>query len=165
MKEAGYDESNPLKITYKYSQTTLHADVAAVLQGMWKSIGVECDLEVVESGVYYNQIFNGDFEIARYGYTASDDPSQFLTLWTTTQQQTPAVDDPEYDKMMDAATYIVDYNEYMEALHNIEHYLVQENVYVIPLFNYGDPMLKKTYVQNTTHVGATPFYGYCTIEK
>lgn len=165
LKEAGYDESNPLKITYKYSQTTLHADVAAVLQGMWKSIGVECDLEVVESGVYYNQIFNGDFEIARYGYTASDDPSQFLTLWTTTQQQTPAVDDPEYDKMMDAATYIVDYNEYMEALHNIEHYLVQENVYVIPLFNYGDPMLKKTYVQNTTHVGATPFYGYCTIEK
>ena len=67
LKEAGYDESNPLKITYKYSQTTLHADVAAVLQGMWKSIGVECDLEVVESGVYYNQIFNGDFEIARYG--------------------------------------------------------------------------------------------------
>ena len=61
-------------------------------------------------------------------YTSSDDPSQFLTLWTTTQQQTPAVDDPEYDKMMDAATYIVDYNEYMEALHNIEHYLVQDQV-------------------------------------
>ena len=31
--------------------------------------------------------------------------------------------------------------------------------------SYGDPMLKKTYVKNTTHVGATPFYGYCTIEK
>ena len=67
--------------------------------------------------------------------------------------------------MMDAATYIVDYTEYMEALHDIEHYLVQEQVYLIPLFNYGDPMLKKTYVKNTTHVGATPFYGYCTIEK
>ena len=80
LAEAGYDENNPLHITYKYSQTTLHADVAQVLQGMWAAIGVECDLEVVESGVYYSQIFNGDFEIARYGYAASDDPSQYLSL-------------------------------------------------------------------------------------
>ncbi len=165
LAEAGYDENNPLHITYKYSQTTLHADVAQVLQGMWAAIGVECDLEVVESGVYYSQIFNGDFEIARYGYAASDDPSQYLSLWTTTQQQVAAVDDPEYDRMMDEVSYIADYDEYMQAMHDIEHYLVQDQVYLIPLFNYGDPMLKKTAVQGVVTSGSTPFYGYCTITE
>lgn len=163
LKEAGYDESNPLKMTYKYSQATLHADVAQILQADWKKIGIECELEVVESGVYYSQIFAGDFEICRYGYTASDDPSQYLTLWTTTQQQTAAVDDPEYDRMMEEATWIADPNEYMQAMHDIEHYLVEEQVYLIPLFNYGDPMLKKTYILGATSTGSSPFYGYCTI--
>ena len=69
-----YDESNPLHITYKYSNSGIGADVAAVLQQMWTAIGVEVDFEAVESGVYYDQLDAGDFEIARYGLNASDSP-------------------------------------------------------------------------------------------
>ena len=32
LAEAGYDESNPLQITYKYSNNGIHADVATMLQ-------------------------------------------------------------------------------------------------------------------------------------
>ena len=103
LKEAGYDETNPLKIKYKYSSSFIHADVAQILEAMWKTIGIDCELEVVESGVFYNQIDNGDFELSRYGYTASDDPSQFLTLWTIGQQVVPAVEDPAYDQMIQEA--------------------------------------------------------------
>ena len=60
---AGYDESNPLHITYKYSNNGIHGDVATMLQQMWEAVGVEVDFECVESGVYYDQLDQGDFEI------------------------------------------------------------------------------------------------------
>ena len=41
LAEAGYDESNPLQITYKYSNNGIHADVATMLQSMWQAIGVD----------------------------------------------------------------------------------------------------------------------------
>ena len=46
LKEAGYDETNPLKIKYKYSSSFIHADVAQILEAMWKTIGIDCELEV-----------------------------------------------------------------------------------------------------------------------
>ena len=164
LKEAGYDETHPLKIKYKYSSSFIHSDVAQILEAMWKNIGIDCELEVVESGVFYNQIDNGDFELSRYGYTASDDPSQFLTLWTTGQQVVAAVDDPAYDKMVAEASALIDHTEYMEALHAVEEFVVEEESYVIPLFSYNTPILKSEKIQNATKKGTTPFYGYVTLQ-
>ena len=164
LKEAGYDEAHPLKIKYKYSSSFIHADVAQILEAMWKNIGIDCELEVVESGVFYNQIDNGDFELYRYGYTASDDPSQFLTLWTIGQQVVPAVEDPAYDQMIEDAAKIVDHTEYMNALHAAEEYLIEQQAYIIPLFSYNTPILKSEKVQNATKKGTTPYYGYVTLQ-
>ena len=163
LAQAGYDESNPLSITYKYSQSVLHADVAQILQQMWEAVGIQCELQVVESGVFYNQIDNGDFELARYGYSSGDDPSQFLNLWTTGQQIVAAVDDPVYDQMVDEASYLVDHTEYMNAMHAAERYLIQEQVYLIPLFNYNTPALQKTSVQGVEMWGLVPYYGKVTL--
>ena len=41
--------------------------------------------------------------------------------------------------MVDEAGYLVDHTEYMNALHAAERYLIEENVYLIPLFNYNTP--------------------------
>lgn len=164
LAKAGYSEANPLKITYKYSDSQLHSDVAQILEQMWKAVGVQCTLQVVESGVFYSQLDQGDFEISRYGYSASDDPSQFLNLWTTGQQVTPAVDDPAFDKMIDDVGFITDRTEYMNKLHEIEEYFVEEKVYTIPLFNYSTPVLLKTNIKNVQLRGTTPFYGSVTFE-
>ena len=131
---------------------------------MWQNVGIDCELTVVESGVFYDQIDNGDFEICRYGYSAGDDPSQYLSLWTTGQQVVAAVDDPTYDKLVDEAGYLVDHTEYMNALHAAEHYLVQEMVYVIPLFNYNTPCLLKTNVKGGQMWGLNPYFGSVTVE-
>ena len=164
LAKAGYDESNPLKVVYKYSQKELHADVAQILQQMWAAVGIDCELTVVESGVFYDQIDNGDFEICRYGYSAADDPSQYLNLWTTDQQIVAAVDDPVYDKMIDEAGYIADHTGYMNAMHAAEKYLVDEQAYLIPLFNYNSPALLKTCVKNIQMRGINVFLGSVTVE-
>ena len=164
LAKAGYDESNPLKVVYKYSQKELHADVAQILQQMWAAVGIDCELQVVESGVFYDQIDNGDFEICRYGYSAADDPSQYLNLWTTGQQIIAAVDDATYNKMIDDAGYLVDHVEYMNALHDAEKYLVEDQAYLIPLFNYNSPALLKTNVKNVQMRGINVFLGSVTVE-
>lgn len=162
---AGYDESNPLHITYKYSNNGIHGDVATMLQQMWEAVGVEVDFECVESGVYYDQLDQGDFEICRYGYSAEDSPVQFLEMWTTGMQVVPAVNDEKFDQMIEDARQISDRSEYMKALHEAEDYLVEENVYVIPLFNFNDPALVQTYVEGQTMNGIYPYFAYTTVTE
>lgn len=148
LEASGYNESNPLKISYKYSSNGIHGTVAEVLQQMWAAVGIECKLEVVEAGVFYAQLDAGDFEIARYGYSSSTDASTYLDLWTQAIQVEAAVADDWYDEELSKAGYLTDNTEYMTRLHELEEYLVEEMVYVIPLFNYSSPSLKKDYVTN-----------------
>ena len=161
LKEAGYDESNPLTLKYKYSNNSIHADVAQMLEQMWKAVGVNVELEVVESGVFYDQIDQGDFEMARYALMCTNDPSEFLNQWTQAMQPVAAVADDTYDQMMTDVTKIVDRTEYMNKLHEIETYLVEENVYVIPLFDFNEPALKKESLKGVYMVpGDVPVYSY-----
>lgn len=166
LAEAGYDESNPLTLKYKYSNNSIHADVAQMLEQMWKAVGVNVELDVVESGVFYDQIDQGDFDMSRYGLSCSNDPSEFLNQWTKAMQPVPAVADDTYDQMMADVTKIVDRTEYMNKLHEIETYLVEEMVYVIPLFDFNEPALKKEYLKGVYMVpGDVPVYSYATVEK
>ena len=165
LAEAGYDESNPLHIVYKYSNNGIHGDVATMLQQMWLNIGVDVEFACVESGVYYDQLDQGDFEICRYGYSAEDSPVQFMEMWTKGMQVVAAVDDPVFDEMIEEARQLSDKSEYMKALHEAEDYLVEENVYVIPLFNYNDPALVKEYVEGQTMSGMYPYFAYTTISE
>lgn len=159
LAQEGYDESNPLTVKYKYSNNGMHGDVAAMVEYMWSQIGVNVVLECVESGVFYDQLDQGDFETSRYGYVAGDDPMQYLELWTTQIQVVAAVDDPEYDKMCEEARYIVDKTEYLQKLHEIEDYLIEENFYEIPLFNYTTPTLASTEISGYTQHGGALWCG------
>ena len=163
LAEAGYSESNPLRISYKYSSSGIHGDVATMLQQMWKAVGIEVEFQSVSSAVFYDQLDQGDFEIARYGYGAVDNAIQYLDLWTTSMQVVPAVDAPEFDKMISDAHKIVDPVQFNNALHAAEEYLVEENVYVIPLFNFNTPALVHGYVKGYTMAGTYPIFSHTTV--
>lgn len=163
LSEAGYDESHPLHITYKYSSNGIHGDVAIILQQMWKAAGIDVELQSVESGAFYDQIGQGDFEIARYSYGAGDSAVQYLELWTSTMQVKPAIDVPEFDQMIADARTIADPVEFNNAMHTAEDYLVEENVYLIPLFNFDTPVLVHSYISGSTITGIYPYFGYTKI--
>ena len=142
LEAEGYSESNPLKITYKYSKNSIHEDVATMLQQMWAALGcVEVEFDAVESGVYYDQLDQGDFEIGRYGLQASASAMNFLKNWTSTNLVYDSVDDPTYDEMINEIRYISDANEFNEKLHEAEDYIVQEQYKVWPLFQFSTPAL------------------------
>lgn len=81
--------------------------------------------------------------MSRYGLMCTNDPSEFLNQWTQAMQPVAAVADDTYDQMMTDVTKIVDRTEYMNKLHEIETYLVEEQVYVIPLFDFNEPGIKE----------------------
>ena len=165
LAEAGYSEDRPLHIAYKYSTNGVHADVATMLQQMWKAVGIDVEFQSVESAVFYDQLDQGDFEIARYGYGAGDSAIQYLDLWTTGMQVVPAIDVPEFDQMVADARQLVDPVAFNNALHAAEDYLVEENVYLIPLFNFDTPVLVHSYIKGSTITGIYPYFGYTSIEK
>jgi oligopeptide transport system substrate-binding protein len=165
LAEAGYDESNPLTLRYKYSNNSIHADVAQMLEQMCKAVGINIELDVVESGVFYDQVDQGDFDLARYGLSCSNDPSEFLNQWTKAMQPVPAVADDAYDQMMTDVTKIIDRTDYMNELHEIEKYLVEDQVYVIPLFDFNEPALKSEHLKGVYMVpGDVPVYSYAYFE-
>ena len=165
LAEAGYGEGNPLQIHYKYSNNAMHPDVATMLQSMWQTAGFNVVFDAVESGVFYDQMDNGDFESGRYGYVASDDAMQYLELWTTQIQVVPAVDDATFDQMVTDARAIADPTAYYTALHAIEDYLCEENVYVIPLFEFTTPVLVQSNVSGYRSLGGAADFGQCVIVK
>ena len=162
LAEAGYDENRPLHIVYKYSTNGVHGDVATMLQQMWKAVGIDVEFQSVESAAFYDQLDQGDFEIARYGYGAGDSAIQYLDLWTTSMQVVPAIDVPEFDQMIADAHEIVDPVEFNNALHAAEDYLVEENVYLIPLFNFDTPVLVHANITGSTIAGIYPYFAYTT---
>ncbi len=162
LAQEGYDASNPLHIVYKYSNNSVHGDVATVLQQMWQAIGVDVEFAAVESGVFYDQLDSGDFEIARYGLSASDSPIQYLDLWTRGMQVVAAVDDEKFDQMVLDTKYIADAEEYIDACHDVEAYLYDENVLVIPLFQSTSQYLVTDGLKGHHLNGSMAFYGNCT---
>ena len=138
---AGYDENNPLKIKYKYSSNGIHEDVATAIMASWAEVGIQAEPVAVEPGVFYDQLDAGDYEISRYGYSVNTSPIKFLALWTRGMQITAAVDDAAYDDMVTEVKARLTEEEFTKGCHELEDYLVEENVYLIPMFTYADPSL------------------------
>jgi oligopeptide transport system substrate-binding protein len=149
LAEAGYNESNPLKLEYLYSSNQFHADVAQMLQQFWSAIGVQVELKAVEMGVFYDYVDYGDFQMSRYALNSTVDPLSYLKIFMTENQIEPMTMDPTFDKMVADAYNIIDPTEYIEALHAAEEYLVKEQAYMIPLFTQIPVVLKQPYVEGT----------------
>ena len=137
LAEAGYDGSDDehtIHLVYKYSTNSYHADVATMLQQYWTAVGVDCTFDAVESGVYYGQLDEGDIQIGRYGLSVSDSPISFLDWLSGDKQVTSLAGDEKFDEMLREARNIVDEKEFLQRIHEIEDYFVQEQFLVFPMW-------------------------------
>lgn len=150
LNEAGYNENNKLQLTYKYSKNSFHEDVATMLQSMWGALGcVDVTFDATEGNVYYGEIDEGDIEIGRYGLQTDDSPMTMLKNWTSANLVAPLIgDNGEYDKMIADASMIADPVEFAEALHQAEKYLVEDNCFQFPMFQFAQPALVQSNLKN-----------------
>lgn len=155
MTAKGYSKKNMLKLSYSYNDNTMHKTVAESMQASLKKAYIDLELKATEKEAFFDARDNGDFEICRHAMTADYmDPMVYLSMYYNNGGKLAGntADDQTYEDLVTAAEKL-DGDERMEALHKAENYLVGEQHYVIPLFQYSEKYLK---VENLEGVTSSP---------
>ncbi len=162
LAEAGYPDGKgipPITMIVMASQTD--KDIAQALQSMWKqNLGVDVNIETFESKVYWDEIENGNFNIASDGWTGDyPDPMTNLDIFESVN----TADDmrwssKEYDGLLEENRKISDQAKRMENFVKAEKILVEE-MPLMPLRFYEDQFLAKPNVKGVlkNYIGHTIF--------
>lgn len=150
MESKGYSEDNMLNISYSYNDNQMHKDVSQSMQASLKDIYVNVTLNKTEKEAFFDQRDKGQFEMARHAMTADFiDPMAYFSMYVGFTLAGNTVDDATYESMI-AEANVLEGAERMNALHDAEAYLVNEQNYVIPLFGYTEPYLLNSEVTGIT---------------
>jgi len=159
LAEAGYPDGKGFpQTTYLLSIGGDHAVIAQAIQSMWKqNLGIEVDLEALESAVFIKERRAVTYPIARYIWATNiPDPSVWLNLYISDGRNNDSkYVNPEYDKVIYSAINEPDVAKRFALLHQAEKMLI-DDMGVIPLFY---PMNKILIKKNIKDLDFTPAGG------
>jgi oligopeptide transport system substrate-binding protein len=163
MSEAGYGPGKPLNVRLNYATSENRKQIAVAIAAMWKKLGVNVELVNTEQKVHAGNMRRGDFEVVLHGWIADyNDAQDFLFQWqTSTKEQNFArFSKPDYDRLMDAASFTGDPSKRAQLLQQAEQVLLRE-MPVLPIYfgvarnlvdtrvkGWEDNLLNITYVKN-----------------
>jgi ABC-type oligopeptide transport system substrate-binding subunit len=163
MSEAGYGPRKPLNVRLTYATSENRKQIAIAIAAMWKKLGVNVELVNLEQKVQFANMRQGDFEVGHTGWIADYiDAQEFLFHWqTSTKEQNFArFSNPDYDRLMDAASVTRDESKRAQLLGQAEQVLLRE-MPVLPIYfgvaknlvstrvkGWEDNLLNITYVKN-----------------
>jgi len=138
LAEAGYGPDNPLKFTLRYNTSENHKRIAIAVSSMWKKLGVQAELFNSEVKVHYNDLQEGDFQIARAGWIADyDDPQNFLYLLETKTgpMNYGNFSNADFDGLMEEAARTTDLDKRADLLAQAERVAMDAQAN-IPIYYY-----------------------------
>lgn len=168
LAEAGYPNGEGLPtLEFMYNTEGDHKLVAQAIQQDWAKIGVNVELTNQEWKVFLNTRQEGQYEIARHGWSGDYvDPMTFLDLWLTGGGNNDAgYSNAEYDALVNQAKAEGDEAKRWELMRKAEDILMEE-MPIIPLYYYtkvkaAKPEVKGVRVSTLGHV----FFDGAYIEK
>ncbi|MEM7024052.1 MAG: peptide ABC transporter substrate-binding protein [Pseudomonadota bacterium] len=149
LAEAGYGPDNPLQFVLRYNTSENHKKVAIAVAAMWKKLGVEAELFNTEVKVHYNDLQEGDFEVARAGWVGDyNDPENFLSLLrsSTGPMNYGQYNNADYDRLMDESDMTADADARNDLMKEAEAIMLAE-MPVIPIYHYVSKNLVSPSVQ------------------
>lgn len=168
MAEAGFGPDNPLQLQLRYNTSENHKKIAIAIAAMWKQLGIETELFNAEVKVHYNDVQEGDFEVARAGWIADyNDPQNFLYLMdsSTGVLNYAGYANAEYDRLMQEAAATADLDARADLLRQAEAIAMDEQPN-IPIYYYVSKNMVgqqvKGWVDNTKDIHRTRFL---TVER
>lgn len=150
LTEAGYPDGKgfpSFEIIYNDGQG--HKNIAQAVQEMWrKNLGINVELKSVERKVQLANLSSKNYIVSRTGWIADYvDPMTFLDMFVTGGgNNNPGYNNPDYDKLIDAAkkeTDLTKRNEIMAKAHEI----LMTDLPVIPLYEYTNVSLMKNNIE------------------
>jgi ABC-type oligopeptide transport system substrate-binding subunit len=149
MSEAGYGPNKPLRFELAYNTSENHKRIAVALAAMWKKFNVSVELVNAEFKVHLNNMRVGNFQMGREGWIVDYNDAQgylFLLQTSTKQQNFARFSNPEYDRLMDEASFTADPRKRAGLLEQAEGILLEE-LPVIPIYFYVSKNLVSTKVK------------------
>jgi oligopeptide transport system substrate-binding protein len=149
MQAAGFGPDNPLRFTLSYNTSENHKKIAVAIAAMWKQLGVRLQLENAEVKVHYKKLQEHDFDVARAGWIADYDDAQiflFLLQSNNPELNYSSYSNPEFDRLMAAASVTADLDKRAALLQQAEAIAMSDMPY-IPIYYYVSKNLVKTYVK------------------
>lgn len=146
---AGYGPDKPLSLQLAYNTSETHKKAAIAIASMWKPLGVNVELFNSEVKVHYDNLKQGQFDVARAGWIADyNDPQNFLYLLETRTgaNNYGRYSDPEFDRLMLAAAKEIDPKKRMSLMHEAEQIALNETA-TIPIWYYVSKNLIGKHVQ------------------
>ncbi|MDU2488989.1 MAG: peptide ABC transporter substrate-binding protein [Clostridium celatum] len=138
LKEAGYENGEGIPtIEVMYNSEGSHKEIAQIIQQNWEKIGVNVELTNQEWAVFLNTRQQGDYQIARHGWTGDYiDPMTFLDLWVTGGgNNDTGFSNARYDELIAAAKVETDSVKRNEMLREAEDILMDE-MPIFPIYYY-----------------------------
>ena len=171
LKEAGYDESNPLQIELWYTPThygDTEADLAQVLKEQWEKTGaIKVTIKSAEWGTYVDYIRKGQLQVYLLGwYPDYLDPDDYTTpflkstanSWSGTGYANPTV-----DELLTKAQTLTDQNERAKLYEQVQKILAEDVPY-IPLIQ-GKLFVVTSPKVKGVEIGPDMIFKYSTLYK
>jgi oligopeptide transport system substrate-binding protein len=147
--EAGFSADNPLRLQLRYNTSENHKKIAVAVAGMWKQLGIQTELFNSEVKVHYNDVQQGNFEIARAGWIADyNDAHNILYLMdsSTGVLNYAGYSSGEFDRLMAQASLTADLEERADLLRQAEA-MALADMPNIPIYYYVSKNLVAPHVQ------------------
>jgi oligopeptide transport system substrate-binding protein len=158
---AGFGPDNPLALQLRYNTSETHKKVAIAVAAMWKQLGVATELFNSEVKVHYNDLQEGNFQVARAGWIADyNDAQNFLYLMdsSTGVMNYAGYASAEFDRLMAEASQTADLETRAELLRQAEA-VAMADLPNIPIYYYVSKDLVspqvKGWVDNTKDIHRT----------
>ncbi|MBM7834124.1 peptide ABC transporter substrate-binding protein [Clostridium sardiniense] len=156
LKEAGYEDGKGLpQLELMYNSEGGHKAIMEVIEQNWKAIGVNVKLTNQEWAVFLNTRQNGDYQIARHGWSADyTDPMTFLDMWVSGNaddknswgNNDAHFSNKEYDELIKKAKIESDNKKRFEYMKKAEEILLEE-MPIMPIYDYTKVYGVQSYVK------------------
>ena len=139
MKELGIKNASDIDIKLSINTDEAHAAIAQYVQEGWhKNLGINVTIDNSEWQVYLDKVDNGDFQVARMGWTADyNDATSFLDLYTTadTGNNQTGWESKEYQALMAKAQKETDVEKRLALLQEAEAVFMADYP-AAPIYDY-----------------------------
>jgi oligopeptide transport system substrate-binding protein len=148
LKEAGFDESHPLKFDLLYNTNEVHKKIAIAVASMWKkTLGVDVSLVNQEWKSYLASEQQGNFDVSRNGWIAdyNETASMVGLMESTNASNYGKYNNPAYDKLMQDSRTAPDVAT-RQKLYGEAEELLAKDMPIAPIYQYVSGRLVKPYV-------------------
>ncbi len=136
LKQAGYDDDNPLKVTLRHMSGAENKQIHVAIAAMWQEIGVQTVLHHTELKVHFTDLGNAEFQVAQAGWFGENNPEHYVELlWSKIGNiNYGRYSSEEFDALLEQAKDTASLEDRVELLQQAEQQALSDHP-VVPLYS------------------------------